>query len=843
MPGAALIFDITAARIRLPSQADDGCVSIDGFVGTEARVKAIHFAGQTRKLALAVMVGVAGAAAHTAIAQSNPLTPPAAFRTGAATPLAGKTVEDVRIVGNREVSTAVIANVIRTRRGEPYDPATVEEDYQRVYGLRKFSNVEAKVEPTDTGVIVVFQVSEQKQVGTIAFRGNLKLNDTTLANVVDLKSGEAIDPFRIALAKSSIENLYRSKNFPFANVEIDQNRLSESGDLVFNVVEGPNVKVRKVAFIGNNSFTADRLKGQIRTRNWIWILRQGNYDNEQVEDDVASLRRFYEGKGFFDVRIGRKLIFSPDNSELQVTFLVEEGQRYRVDQVTFKGNSVLSDVELRKSLKMLEGETYDDDVLRRDVREVIRAYSPFGFIYQPQATDPNYFMLGSSNEPVKRVFRREAGTVELVYDIREGKPYKLGKILVKGNSRTQDKVVLREMRMAPGQLYDSGAVQDAQDRLRGTPFFQGVSVTPIGDAEDSRDLLVEVQEQRTASFNIGAGINSNGGFGANVTYEQRNFDIANLPTNPRDIFNGNAFIGAGQSFRVSLEPGTQISNASVRFREPYLFDQPYGLTVEAYARDRIREDYRDRRLGGRMSLDHRFDEKYSAALSLRIEEVDIGSINDRPIRAQEILDEEGEHLLTSVGLRVTRDTSNRGILPFRGSTTSVGWDSFGALGGDYTFQKFTANWDAYYSLREDLLDRRTILALHVDTGYIAGDAPFFERFYGGGIGSVRGFAFRGISPRSGPDDDRVGGDFILTASAEVGFPLVGEQLRGVVFTDMGTVEPSFQLEDWRTSVGAGIRLTLPILGQTPIAIDFAIPLSKNSEDDTQIISFSLGFDR
>ncbi len=796
-------------------------------------------------LALAAVVGINGLTTAMALAQpiSNSTQPVNAPRPVDASPLAGKTVEDVRVVGNTQVSSAVIANVIRTKKGDAYDPATVEEDYQRVYGLRKFSNVEAKVEPTNTGVIVVFEVSEQKQIANLVFRGNFKVDDTALSNVVDLKVGEAIDPFRIALAKASVENLYRGKNFPFAHVEVDQDRLTKNGDLVFNVVEGPNVKVRKVAFFGNNSFTTDRLKGQVRSRHWIWVLRPGTFDNEQVEDDVASLRRFYEGKGFFDVRVGRKLIYSPDNTELQVTFIIEEGQRYTVDKVTFKGNSALSDVELRSKIKMVEGEQYDEDVLRRDVREMIRAYSPFGFIYQAQSTDPNYFQIGSASEPVKRVFRREAGTVELVYDIREGKPFKLGRILVKGNSRTQDKVILREMKMAPGQLYDSGAVQDATDRLRGTPFFQNVAVTPIGEDENSRDLLVEVLEQRTASFNIGAGINSNGGFGANITYEQRNFDIANWPSTPRDIFNGNAFIGAGQTFRVSLEPGTQISNASIRFREPYLFDQPYGWTVEAYVRDRIREDYRDRRLGGRTTLDHRFNDKYSGAVTVRAENIDIGSINDRPIRSQELLDEEGEHFLTSIGPRVTRDTTNRGLLPSRGSTTSLGWESFGVLGGDYTFQKFTANWDAYYTLREDLLDRRTILALHVDTGYIAGDSPFFERFYGGGIGSIRGFAFRGVSPRSGPDDDRVGGEFVLTSSAELGFPLVGEQLRGVVFTDMGTVEESFEIGDWRASVGAGIRLTLPILGQTPIAIDVAVPLSKNSEDDTQIISFSLGFDR
>jgi outer membrane protein assembly complex protein YaeT len=801
-------------------------------------------------MALATIVGLVSLAMWVApFAGAQPAEPPRVQspRGGLAaqSPLAGRTVQDIRVTGNRQVPTSVILNAVRTRIGEPLDPATVEEDYQRVYGLRKFSDVEATLEPTDSGgVIVIFSVVEQTQVKSISIRGNFKLDDNTILNVTDLRTGEAIDPFRISLAKAAIQNLYRTKNFPNANVEVDQDRLTSTGDLVFNIVEGPNVRIRKISVEGNSAFTDDRLKGQIRSRTWIWILRPGTYDPEMIEDDVAALRRYYESKGFFDVRVGRKLVFSPDNTELQVNFLVDEGRRYTVDRVTFKGNSTVSDAELRARMKLLEGQVYDEDVIRRDLREMLRAYSPYGFIYQPQSPDPNYLQIGTPSEPVKRVFRRDAGTVELVYDIREGKPFRLGRVIVKGNSRTQDRVVLREMKMAPGELYNSGAVVDAVERLRGLPFFQSVVITPIGDDPEYRDVLVEVQEARTASFNIGAGINSNGGFGANVTYEQRNFDITNWPSHPRDIFDGNAFVGAGQSFRISLEPGSQISNASVRFREPYLFDQPYGMTVEGYFRDRRREDYRDRRAGGRVSFDRRFlENRWTAAVTLRAEQVDIGNINDRPIRAQEILDEEGEHILTAVGFRVTRDTSNRGVLPYQGTTTSLGWESFGALGGDYTFQKFTASWDYYKSLREDLMDRRTIFAFHLDAGYIAGDSVFFERFYGGGIGSIRGFQFRGVSPRSGPDDDRVGGDFSVTGSAEVSFPVIGEQLRGVVFTDFGTVEEEVEITQFRSSVGGGIRLVIPFLGQTPIAIDFAVPLSKSSEDDTQIISFSLGIER
>ncbi|HWP40892.1 MAG TPA: POTRA domain-containing protein, partial [Tepidisphaeraceae bacterium] len=370
--------------------------------------------------------------------------------------LTGRTVEDVRVLGNQTVSSAVILNLVRTRPGDRFDPQTVQEDYQRIYGLKKFSNVEAKVEPTDSGgVIVVFLVTEQKQIRSIAYRGNLQLDTETIKDVVDVREGEAIDRFRLAIAKQAIENLYRQKNYPFAHVEIDAEALAQRGDVVFNIVEGPNVRIRNINFVGARSFTESRLKSQIQSKTWIFIFRHGQYDPETVEDDVAALRRYYEQKGFFDARVGRKLIWSADMSELQIDFVIEEGVRYTVDRVTFKGNASVSEAELRKNLRLVEGMAYDNELLQRDIRQIIKAYSPFGFIYQQpgQPQDPDYLRI----EP-KTVFRRQAGRVELVYDISEGKPFRLGRIIPRGNAKTQDKVILREMRMAPGQMYNSAEV-------------------------------------------------------------------------------------------------------------------------------------------------------------------------------------------------------------------------------------------------------------------------------------------------------------------------------------------------------------------------------------------------
>jgi len=174
--------------------------------------------------------------------------------------------------------------------------------------------------------------------------------------------------------------------------------------------------------------------------------------------------------------------------------------------------------------------------------------------------------------------------------------------------------------------------------------------------------------------------------------------------------------------------------------------------------------------------------------------------------------------------------------------TQAGWESYGTLGGEFTFQKFTAGWEWYRMLHEDLVERKTVLTLQADAGYIWGTSPFFENFYGGGLGSIRGFQFRGVSPRGGAANDPIGGGFSVTGTAEISFPLYGDNLRGVVFTDVGDVETDVRIGTIRTSIGAGIRLNLPLgaLNRLPIALDFAYPLVKNDQDDVSIISFSLG---
>jgi len=767
----------------------------------------------------------------------------------------GRRVEQVRVLGNTQVSTEVILNAIRTREGDPFDPSTAIEDYQRIYDLRKFSNVEARLEPTATGVIVTFIVTEQQQIREIRFVGNKNVSTPDLLGTADLTPGEAIDPFKISLAQQQIEKVYKDHNYAFAHVSVDGDALERTGDVVFNIVEGPQVTIRKIAFIGNKTFTAWRLKDQIKSAYYIPIFRSGEYDPEVVEDDVASIRNYYTNKGFFDVRVGRKLTFSADQTDLQITFLIDEGPRYQIDHVIFKGAHTVSEGTLRNGLNLLEGSYYDKDILDRDIRQIVKDYSPYGFIYEEQSiTQPNPDYLHIDSHPIFK----QPGHMDLVYDISEGREFYVYRIIIKGNERTQDKVVLRELHFAPGQKYDSSEVADAIDRLKGTPYFTAVSITPIGGDENGRDLLVQVTEQHTASINAGVGINSDGGLGGDLSYEQRNFDIANPPPTFSDMFTGDYFTGAGQDFKASFEPGTIATDASLSFSEPYLFDQPYSFGSEVYLSNTILDHYTDRRLGLAMSFGKQFDYVYSAGITLKAEDVDIRSVpnqyvedaNGNPIyapdgelldnRAPEIIQGEGHHTLTATSIFFRRDTTDHGPLPYRGNNSTITFTKVGAMGGtvDYNRIQFTTN--DYQALSEDLLDRRTILNSHLEFGDDLSRAPFYERFYGGGLYSIRGFAWRGVSPREGPHFDAVGGNFSLTGGEQLSFPLAEDILRGVVFTDVGDVESDARIGVIRSSVGAGFSIILPFLNNAPLDVYYAVPMSSGPHDKHQRISFDFG---
>lgn len=805
-----------------------------------------HFFPRHRRgaaaIALAVGMTLLWCVAPSVTAQTAPSTRPENIAAAQPNdPAVGRPVIEILVAGNERVADSEVLNVIRTQVGEPFNLDVVTEDYQRIYALRRFNRVEALYENTPAGVRIVFNVEEQPLLDTVTFRGNEAIDEERLRALVEFESGRSFDPILLAFAKGSIEELYRSRNYAFVNVDVIRDEAT--GRVIFDIVEGPRVLVRNIDFVGARNFGESRLGKQIGSKVY-WPLgllgRNGRYDPRQVDDDVAALKQFYRDRGFFDVRIGRKIIFSPDLTEAQIDFLIDEGRRYVISDIRFEGNERLTDAELKAALQLAPGEVYDADRIQLARRELIKAYSPFGLIYSPpppgEGADPEYLSIVDTE-----IFELEPGKLDVQFTINEGKPFRVGNIEIRGNGRTKDKVLLRQFDLAPGELYNSDAVQSGQRRLQGLNYFDRLSVTPIGDDPDMRDLLIEVEEGSTALFTFGGAVSSNGGVVGTIKYEQRNFDIFDWPESGGDLLRGDAFVGAGQNLRIILEPGTRRSNAQVAFYEPYLFDQNFGFGTDAYYRAYRRREYQDRRAGGKIRLVPRIGRYFSTGISFRGEDVRIYDL-DEPLtdRAPEYLEYEGNTTLTSIGGEIGFSRLDNPMNPSQGLSLAGGWESFGLLGGDPNFQRLSASAGGYLPLYRDLTERATVLEMRVDSGLIYNDAPFFERFYAGGFGSLRGFRYRGVSPRSGPDDDAVGGNFSLTGSVGLGFPLYGETLRGVVFSDLGTVESDLEFGTIRSSAGFGFRLNFDALGNVPIAFDLAWPLNKADEDDTQVFSFSLG---
>ncbi|MCL2330310.1 MAG: BamA/TamA family outer membrane protein, partial [Phycisphaerae bacterium] len=441
------------------------------------------------------------------------------------------------------------------------------------------------------------------------------------------------------------------------------------------------------------------------------------------------------------------------------------------------------------------------------------------------------------------VFASEPGLVVLTLAITEGKPFDVGWIEVKGNFQTQEKVVRRELRFYPEERWDITQVRAAEKRLKDTGLFTEATIEPVvpeTHADQVRDVLVNVKESdRTNSFIIGAGVSSDNGLVGNIMLQNNNFDLFDRPRSWSDFIRGKAFRGAGQTLRLQFEPGTQFTRARIDFREPYFMNMPVGLNTSAYLFDRRRDGYKERRYGGTVSFDHKFEKGslrgWTSDIALRTELVQV--LDRKSFAAKSIRDVAGDNFLGTIKLTMMHDTTDSRFDPSRGHLFSVAYEQ--AAGG-FFFGKITSRFVQHFTLATDEQDRKSVLSLRAEAGQILGDAPVFERFYAGGIGSMRGFNFRGIGPREGLRHNRVGGDFTFLTGAEYSFPLYAKVVRGVCFSDMGTVEQSFGINSWRMAVGAGVRLNLDIFGPVPMEFDLAYPVMKDREDNISYFSFFVG---
>jgi len=765
----------------------------------------------------------------------------ARFAAAQGVDVTGRPVGEVRVTGLKQVDPQLVLNQVRVKAGDPYNPDSVAKDIQNITRLGRFAGVQADVtQKPDGSIILTYVIAEQPILADVQVVGNKAKSDQELLDMVLLRGGDPKDDFLIERGKDQIRKAYRDAGYFLADVSVDADTLKESDVLIFRIREGPRVKVRGVRFEGNKLYTEKELKSKIETSAYFPIIEKGKLSEEQLDQDVSRVREFYQQRGYLDARIGRRIDISENQESAVVVFAVDEGPQYTVQTIRFdlQGEGVFNQDMILQAMDLKPGSVFSYDLLRKSTTAVKDLFGKLGYL----STDEG----GLTRITIDRVFNEGQPTVDLLVTVREGKRYTVGNVMIRGNAATQDRVARREVRgLEPGRPYDRAGLDESVKRIRESGLYSSAKATVQGDPEDPlRDLLLEVKEGKTGSVSFGAAISSDAGVVGAIDVNQRNFDIRDWPESWSEFISGRAFRGAGQQFGISLQPGIDLSRYSINWADPSLFDSDYFVSGRAQFYQRARDNYDEQRLGGYASFGKRFGDVWSATTRARYEMIDISDIEkDSPV---DVFDVEGQSAIASLGLEVSRNTTDSRIFPTRGTRLVMGYERVGPL-GDYSFDKISAEGNAFFTMDEDFFGRKTVLSFRGEMAYIleSDEAPTFERFYAGGHSSFRGFKYRGVGPRGIRNDtltvgdDPVGGDWMFLLGTEYNIPVWQEYVRWVFFIDSGTVQKDIGFDEWRVSVGTGVRLTLPFLGQAPFAFDLAYPLLTQEGDEKQYFSFSI----
>ncbi|MBL7152750.1 MAG: BamA/TamA family outer membrane protein, partial [Phycisphaerae bacterium] len=619
-------------------------------------------------------------------------------------------------------------------------------------------------------------------IRSIEFIGNHAYKDKTLEDKVGFEVGDYLDPVLAETGRGIIADLYRKKGFPHTTIILNAAKV-EAGELIYIIDEGQRARIRSVRFRGNAGIKTGSLKKAVKTQTRKWLVRPAYYTEEKVTADVERLRRIYYNRGYLNNSVRA-------TGESHITFIINEGPLYKVGDIIFRGNTQFSNEKLLSGFKLEPGRVYSYQKAELHAEEILKLYRENGYVNSLVVQRPEFVQGGAGD------------IADVVFEITEGRQFRLGRVDITGNETTQDKVVrhvLDEYGFTPGSLYNADMAPNEpggqlEKYIQRMTLAEQAIIMPMSVPGDPNrlDARVDIREGMTGMWNPGVGVGSDSGVIGHLVFQQRNFDITDTPESFGDFIKMKAFRGAGQTLRIALEPGTVVSQYSVSFTEPYFRDKPTSLDVVGSAYERGRESYDEERLKAYLGFERRLEGKWRQSIGFRAENVDVGGVDaDAP---KEINSVKGGNALGGVRVGVGRDMTDDKYNPSDGYTFDTGYEQ---VGGDHTFGLLTGAYIRYMTLHRDLLDRKTVLATKFRAGTTVGNAPPFERFYGGGTGTygIRGFEYRGVSTRglqtNVPTPERkdpIGSEWIFLANTEVAVPVVGENLSWLFFVDSGLVD-------------------------------------------------------
>ena len=728
---------------------------------------------------------------------------------------------DVQYAGASTVSKEKILANMRTRVGRPYSEQIVEEDIRNLYATGNISNVRIFGEPVKDGVKVIVVVQSKAQITEVTLTGVQQLKTTRIRKEIGAKPGDTLNEANLQADKEKIIKYYADKGFTEVEVSYKTEINEKLGTVrvAFTVNEGGKTVIRSVTFAGNSALTVKEIRKVVKTEKKgllnIFTSGVGRLNSEQLDTDVAAIRDLYQSRGYMDAKVAPPQV-TREGGKVDVAFTITEGEQYHVGKVTYKGAKVFTLDDVTRGAKVKTGEVYAPQNVRADVKAMQDLYGTRGYID---------FQAGANTTPAP------GKTIDVTFNMDEGVQSYLEHINISGNTRTQDKVIRRELPLTPGEVFNTVRVDAGKQRLMNLNYFSKVDAYPADTLVPGRkDLNVLVEEKRTGSFNFGAGFSSIDNLLGFAEITQGNFDITRWPY----------FTGGGQKFRLRVQYGTRRKDFVLSLTEPYFLDREISVGGEIFYREAsfVSNVYDERRYGFDVNARKRLGEFLTGRVSYTLQDITIFKV--AADASQAIKDEEGSRVESKISTGLTHDTRDSVFLTRRGHRADLSlYGAGGFLGGGTDIYGFDLEGSQYFHMPFD-----TILTLNGEIASVntwaGGDrVPIFDRLFLGGANNLRGFKFRDVGPKD-VNGEPIGGKSLWRFTAEVTAPVV-DKVRAALFYDIGSVgESAYSFSGGVNSdVGLGVRLDLPI---GPVRIDYGIPLQKDEfTSSSGRFNFNIGY--
>jgi outer membrane protein insertion porin family len=723
-------------------------------------------------------------------------------------------IKEIVVFGNERVDEAIILKEIKSTVGEPFSREMVSEDIKAVYRLGYFRDVQVDVAETDGEVILTFAVIEKPFVADIIISGNLKLSREDIEGVIEVKRDSVLEMDTVRSSVKEIQKLYTSKRY-FGS-EVDYGVELQTGNraiVYFDIVEGVKGYLTKIRFKGNTVFGARKLRSVMQTKEkgWFWWLtRTGRLEPDVLEVDVSRIRNLYHDHGYVTVVVSEpEITLSKNKKSIQVIIGIEEGEQYRLGSLDIKGDILTTKEDLLKGLKSKVDKVYRSSVVQKDLLWLTDQYADEGYAYVDVS-------------PLT-MLDHEQKLVHLTYQIEQGVTAYIGRIEIAGNTKTRDKVIRRELKIAEGDLYNSTRLRKSRERVRRTGYFKEVDLAASPtEKKEFIDLDIRVEEAEMGRLEFGAGYSNVSGVVGVAALSHRNL------------------FGLGYKAYVRAEVGENVFDYRVGFTDPRFLDTPVSLGFDAYNETYDYSTYDVDVLGGDVKIGTEITDTIRADLVYLFERVRIYDIE--PEASRYIKEQRGTTTTSKVTFTLTRDTIDNPYSPRKGSRIWVS-GSIAGLGGDNYFYSARGGASWFHPIVGDL-----ILNLRGNIGMIRGynnkRVPITEKFYVGGK-NLRGFEYG----MAGPMDENyepIGALNMVTFQTELVYPLskaIG--LRAAVFYDVGKgwegEEPWDNTFDDiippQQAVGVGLRWYSPF---GPINIDWGYNLNPIRGQKSNVWDFSMG---